>query len=66
LVLTRMNQTEWILEGYALTYYVYSRAAAEHWADMRRQWVGHQAEVSKKEPREPVIRFLVLFYLPES
>jgi hypothetical protein len=25
---------------------------------MRRQWVGHQAEVPKKTPREPVIRFM--------
>lgn len=29
--------------------------AAEAWADTRRQWVGHQAEVPKKAPREPVI-----------
>ena len=32
--------------------------AAITWAVMRRQWVGHQAEVPKKAPREPVIRFL--------
>ncbi|KAJ1290884.1 hypothetical protein BS78_02G277000 [Paspalum vaginatum] len=29
--------------------------AAEAWAEMRRQWVGHQAEVPKQAPREPVI-----------
>lgn len=29
--------------------------AAEAWAEMRRQWVGHQAEVPRKAPREPVI-----------
>ena len=41
-------------------------AAAEAWAEMRRQWVGHQAEVPKKAPREPVIRFLILLLLSES
>ncbi|XP_035816616.1 uncharacterized protein [Zea mays] len=29
--------------------------AAEAWAEMRRQWVGRQAEVLRKTPREPVI-----------
>ncbi|CAL5082932.1 unnamed protein product [Urochloa decumbens] len=29
--------------------------AAVAWAEMRRQWVGHQAEVLKKTAREPVI-----------
>uniref|UniRef100_K3ZY31 DUF4050 domain-containing protein n=1 Tax=Setaria italica TaxID=4555 RepID=K3ZY31_SETIT len=29
--------------------------AAVAWAEMRRQWVGHQAEVPKKAPREPLV-----------
>ncbi|CAL5082935.1 unnamed protein product [Urochloa decumbens] len=31
------------------------QSAAVAWAEMRRQWVGHQAEVLKKTAREPVI-----------
>ncbi|KAL6871528.1 hypothetical protein ACP4OV_014357 [Aristida adscensionis] len=29
--------------------------AAEAWGEMRRQWVGHKADIPKKAPREPVI-----------
>ncbi|GJN32296.1 hypothetical protein PR202_gb20793 [Eleusine coracana subsp. coracana] len=35
--------------------------AAEHWAEMRRQWVGHQAEVPKKAPQEPVISWCTTY-----
>lgn len=35
--------------------------AAVAWAEMRRQWVGHQAEVSKKAPREPVISWCTTY-----
>lgn len=35
--------------------------AAKEWTEMRRQWVGHQAEVPRKAPQEPVIRFLTPF-----
>ncbi|RCV13019.1 hypothetical protein SETIT_2G313100v2 [Setaria italica] len=35
--------------------------AAVAWAEMRRQWVGHQAEVPKKAPREPVISWCTTY-----
>ncbi|TVU39297.1 hypothetical protein EJB05_12710 [Eragrostis curvula] len=35
--------------------------AAEHWSEMRRQWVRHQAEVPKKAPREPVISWCTTY-----
>jgi len=35
--------------------------AAITWAVMRRQWVGHQAEVPKKAPREPVISWCTTY-----
>ncbi|XP_062187418.1 uncharacterized protein LOC133890837 isoform X2 [Phragmites australis] len=35
--------------------------AAEAWAEMRKQWVGHQSEVPKKAPREPVISWCTTY-----
>jgi hypothetical protein len=59
-----MNKLKLILECRLIIYFV--SVAAVAWAEMRRQWVGQQAEVSKKAPREPVIRFNVLIHLPAS
>ncbi|KAL6639353.1 hypothetical protein ACP70R_023083 [Stipagrostis hirtigluma subsp. patula] len=35
--------------------------AAEAWFEMRRQWVGHQADVRRKAPREPVISWCTTY-----
>jgi len=62
-----MNKYDLILENHLETDYKFCSTAAIAWAVMRRQWVGHQAEVPKKAPREPVIRFLSdPLPLPES
>ncbi|KAF8700784.1 hypothetical protein HU200_034141 [Digitaria exilis] len=39
----------------------FSNHAAISWAEMRKQWVGHKAEVPEKAPRDPVISWCTTY-----
>ncbi|XP_035821344.1 uncharacterized protein [Zea mays] len=48
-----VNDSKTLMENGVDTSFI--NHAAKEWTEMRRQWVGHQAEVPRKAPQEPVI-----------